>query len=359
MAEYETVSYKKLKDFAKNVMIKMSCWEKEAEITAIVLTEANLRGIHSHGVARLKRYVDHIKSCIIEVNRDPEIVYDTPISATIDGKSGVGQYISECAMNLCLKKAENIGFGIVTVKNSNHYGIAGYYAEKALKSNMMGFSTTNTAPLSVPTFGVNMLLGTNPMAIAIPTNYKYPILIDMSTTVVPRGKLEVYDRLGRDIPLGWATDDKGKSITNPKEVLDNMLNKAGGGLLPLGGEGEMHSGHKGYGLNLLVELLTGGLSGGAFSYETYKEKGRISHTFVALKLDLFANPSDIIENVTRLTEDIRQSKKAQGQKRIYIHGEKEYEKREQSLKSGIELDKATIEMLKDLADDIDIDFNII
>lgn len=356
MANYGCVNHVNLIEFARNIMLKLSCWEKEADIVAKVLVEADLRGIHSHGVARLKRYVGHINSGIIEVNKESEILYETSISATVDGKHGVGQYIAEQAMNLCIKKAESIGFGIVTVKNSNHYGIAGYYAEKALKSNMMGFSTTNTAPLSVPTYGINMLLGTNPIAIAIPTNDRHPILIDMATTVVPRGKLEVYDRLNKNIPLGWATDEKGKSSDNPAQVLTNMLSRSGGGLLPLGGEGEQLGGHKGYGLNLLVELLTGGLSGGSFSNETYKCKGKICHTFVALKLDSFGNPSDIIEHITKLTTTLKHSKKAEGEERIYIHGEKEYEKRENSIKHGVELDKATIDTLRKLGDSFNLNF---
>jgi LDH2 family malate/lactate/ureidoglycolate dehydrogenase len=161
-------------------------------------------------------------------------------------------------MNLAIKKAKRTGVGFVTVRNSNHYGIAGYYSLMALKNNLIGISMTNSAPLAVPTFGRDSMIGTNPISVMAPAR---PFALDMATTVVPRGKLEVLNRLGKPLPLGWAVDERGIPTTDTARVLDNMTKAAGGGVLPLGGAGEDLSGHKGYGLSLMVDVLSGVLSG--------------------------------------------------------------------------------------------------
>lgn len=344
-----TVYYQELTAFCAKVMEGVGCNAQEAALVAKVLVEANARGIHSHGVARLKRYVDHIKQGMIEPNQVPEVIFETPLTAVIDGNHGVGQTVGEFAMQLTLQKAQATGIGMVTVRNSNHYGIAGYYAEQALEHDMLGFSFTNTAPLVVPTFGKHMLLGTSPIAAAIPTAAGDPILIDMATSVVARGKLELYDRLSKELPLGWATDENGVGTQDPARVLQNMTAKAGGGLLPLGGEGEMFSGHKGYGLALLIEVLTAGLSLGSYSYETYQGKGKVAHAFAAIRMDLFGDPAAIKAHITKLVENLKNSDKAAGAERIYIHGEKEYARKVEALQNGIVLDDKTIAALQKLA----------
>ena len=349
------INIKDLKDFSNKVLRAVNCSEAEASIASDVLVEADARGIYSHGTARLQRYCEKMSSGSIEVGKEPKIVYETPISVVIDGNNGVGQYVSDNAVKLCIQKANEKGFCMVTVRNSNHYGIAGYYAEKGLAHDMIGFSATNTTPLVIPTFGKTMLLGTNPIAVSFPTDNK-PVLIDMATSVVPRGKLEVYSRLNKKMPHGWATDEKGISTDDPSKILKNITGKKGGGILPLGGEGEEHGGHKGYGLALMVELLTAGISMGSYSHETYTNKGGISHIFAMIKLDLFGSPKDIKRNISRMIDDLRRSEKASGQDRIYIHGEKESEARQRASQDGIRLDKETVMSLKGLSQEYKVEW---
>lgn len=341
--------YENLIDFASQILLKVSYSRKEAELTARVLVEANLRGVDSHGIARLKRYVDDVINKTTIPKTKPEIVFETPLSAVIDGHGGVGQIISLEAMKLAIKKAKTSGVGMVAVRNSNHYGIAGFYAEMAAKEGMIGFSSTNSSPMVVPTFGKNMLLGTNPIAYAFPVGNKYPLLIDMATSVVPKGKLEVYDRLDKNLPLGWATDENGEVCGDPKKVLYNMKSQIGGGILPLGGEGEEFSGHKGFGFGLLVEVLTGGLSHGGFSPDTYNNQGNISHFFQAIRLDMFGDKDKIAKHIKSFLQKIKDSEKSLGNERIYIHGEKEYELREKIMKGKLPLDQKTSESLELLA----------
>ncbi len=348
------ISAQDINTFATKVLLKNNYTKDEAKITAKVLVEANLRGVNSHGISRLKRYVDDVSSGICTPGKNPKIIKETPVSSVIDGQGGVGPYIAQIAMNISIAKAKKSGIGIVSVRNSNHYGIAGFYAEQAAQKNMMGFSSTNSAPMVVPTFGKNMVLGTNPLAYAFPSENKKILLIDMSTSVVPRGKVEVHERLGKDIPFGWATDENGETCSDPKRVLSNMLDKKGGGLLTLGGEGEIFGGHKGYGFSLLSEILTAGLSQGAFSPDTYQGQGKICHTFQSIKLDLFGSPNKIKKHLSNFLEYIRQSEKAKGQKRIYIHGEKEFELREKLLKSQITFDSKTTETLYSLSEKFSI-----
>lgn len=352
------VKREELLDFAFRVMKKIGCDEDKARIVADVLVEADMRGINSHGVARLRRYVNHIREGIIDPSGEPEIVYETPVSAVVNGHNGVGQYIAKFSMRKAIEKARVFGVGMIIVRNSNHHGIAGYYAEMATSERMVGISLSNTSPMLVPTFSKEALLGTNPIAFAFPRNERYPILVDMATSVVPKGKLEVYSRLNRPVPVGWAVDESGCATTDPQRVLTNMNERRGGGLLPLGGAGEEFGGHKGYGLALIVELLSAGLSLGSFSFDTYMGKGKVAHFFAAIDLSLFGDPQDIIKHVEKLVKRLKSAKKAEGAERIYLHGEKEYEQREESLKLGVEIDEPTRHLLKNLAEDLGVRFNL-
>lgn len=343
----------KLLEFTANVMKKMGCNDGSAKAVAEVLVEADMRGISSHGVARLKRYINHINEGIIDPRGEPTVVFETPLSLVVDGNNGVGQYVAKVSMGKVIEKARTCGIGMASVRNSNHYGIAGYYAEMAVKNGLVGISLTNTAPMVVPTFSKRALLGTNPIAFAFPICGGYPILIDMSTSVVARGKLEVYSRLRKEIPKGWAVDETGHTTSNPERVLTNLRERRGGGLLPLGGESEAFGGHKGYGLALLVELLCSGLSLGAFSYDTYTGKGKVTHFFAAFDLSLFGDPEQIKAYVIELTNVLESAEKAIGEDRIYIHGEKEYERREESLRNGVvEIDVPTYQELEKIAEDL-------
>ena len=352
MTDRKTVQAIQLKSFAESVMLETGCNEIESKAVAEVLVEADLRGIFSHGTARLKRYVDHIASGIIRPNTEPRLIFESKLAAVYDGKSGVGQRIASIAMEKTLELAANCGIGFCSVRNSNHYGIAGYYAEKATEKGFIGVSTTNTAPLVVPTYSREPVLGTNPIAVAFPLNGK-TFLLDMATSVVPRGKLEVYDRLSKEMPDGWAVDENGNSTNNPTVTLNALLNKLGG-ILPLGGLGEMFGGHKGYGLSLLVELLTAGLSQGRYSKETYNGRGEICHFFGAIDLAIFGDKEELARSLTRIVDEVLNSEKAVGQSKIYYHGEKEFLKRQDSLENGIELDLKTVESLNKLADEFEI-----
>lgn len=341
-----------LNELSASVMRKNGCNEAEAAIVAEVLVEADLRGIFSHGTARLKRYVDHIASGVIRPDTEPEAVFESKLAAVYDGKGGVGQRIASIVMEKTLEFAKNCGVGFCSVRNSNHYGIAGYYAEKASEKGFIGVSTTNTAPLVVPTYSREPVLGTNPIAVSFPLNGKV-FLLDMATSVVPRGKLEVYDRLSKEMPDGWAVDENGNSTNNPTVTLKALLSKLGG-ILPLGGPGEVFGGHKGYGLSLLVELLTAGLSQGKYSKETYSGRGEICHFFGAIDPAIFGDREEVTESLTRIVDEVVSSERADGQSKIYYHGEKEARKRQDSLQKGIELDLKTVELLDKLADKFEI-----
>ncbi|WP_214079664.1 Ldh family oxidoreductase [Mesotoga sp.] len=353
MTNHMRIRAEQLNELTALVMRRNGCNEAEATMVAEVLVEADLRGIFSHGTARLKRYVDHIASGIIRPNVEPKVVFESKMAAVYDGKGGVGQRIASIAMEKCLAIASSTGVGFCSVRNSNHYGIAGYYAEKATRQGFIGISTTNTAPLVVPTYSREPVLGTNPIAVSFPLNGR-TFLLDMATSVVPRGKLEVYDRQSKEMPVGWAVDENGNSTNDPAVTLKALLNKLGG-ILPLGGLGEMFGGHKGYGLSLVVELLTAGLSQGEYSKETYSERGKICHFFGAIDPAIFGDREEVIKSLSRIVDDVVDSEKANGQSKIYYHGEKEALKRQNSLEKGIELDPKTVELLDKLADEFDID----
>jgi LDH2 family malate/lactate/ureidoglycolate dehydrogenase len=343
-----TITYDKLLSFCKNVMEKNNCSGNKAEVVADVLVEADARGIFSHGTARLKRYINHIKDKVIIPEAEPEVIFETPVSAVIDGNAGIGQYISKEAMKIAIEKAKKSGISIVVVKNSNHFGIAGYYAEMAVKDDLIGISLTNTAPLVIPTFGVERVLGTNPISVGIPCS-NGNFLLDMATSVASRGKVEQYNRLNRDLNDNWAAGGNGEIMTNPAEVLDLFLNGPYGGMLPLGGNAEKSGGHKGYGLSLLVDILTGGLSSSTGSSKTYGEKTLISHFFAAINPKIFGDEDSVKKSIDGILNTVKNSKKEPGKKRIYIHGEKEKERREKSMKDGIELDDNTVLLLTKIA----------
>jgi LDH2 family malate/lactate/ureidoglycolate dehydrogenase len=259
----------------------------------------------------------------------------------------MGQLLGVQAMQMAMDKAKKSGFGMVTVRNSNHYGIAGYYTKMAAAEGLIGISMTNTEAIMVPTFGKQAMLGTNPIAFAMPaepTIYSF----DAATTVVPRGKLEVYVKRGNGLPLGWALDENGHDSDEADRVLKNIIAKTGGGILPLGGSGEMTSGYKGYGFAMLCEIATAILSGGTTSNYIYKTPGRanIAHCFIALDHGMFGDKKEIEANFSKFLQEVRDSAKAEGQDRIFIHGEKEAEAKERVLREGVYLNDKTYEEMK-------------
>jgi LDH2 family malate/lactate/ureidoglycolate dehydrogenase len=358
------VSDEKLSLFVAKIFQAYGLHQKEAEICTSVLVESDLRGIPSHGVARLKRYTDGMDSGLIRADARPEIVQEGPSTATVDGNGGLGQIIGHFATELAILKAQDTGVGVVSVRNSNHYGIAGYYAQMMLKKELLGISMTNSAPLVVPTFGKEMVIGTNPISLAAPTHKQEPFFLDMATSVVPRGKLEVYEREGKDLPEGWAVDESGKTTQDAGKVLQNMLGRTGGGILPLGGEGELFSGYKGYGMAVMVDILSGVLSGGAYANRVYaKKEGKtippnVCHFFLALDIERFVDLEVFKQNMDDLILLLKNSEKAKGHNHIFIHGEKEYENYRNHKRNGIPLQEKVYQILESLGEQHNILFDI-
>ncbi len=350
MEERIIVKISELETFVIDVLCNTGLSREDAEITADVLISADRRNIESHGVARLKRYVDGIKTGIINSDARLSIVKETPVSLVVDGNGGMGQAIAYEAMKLCIGKAKKSFMCFASVRNSNHYGIAGYYTMMALKESMIGISLTNSAPLVVPTFGKDATIGTNPISIGFPSKNEKPFLLDMATSTVPRGKLEVYSRKGQSIPDSWACDETGNPTTNAGEVLKNMINRRGGGLLPLGGGTELTSGYKGYGLSAVVDILSGILSSGAAGLDVYGKKGapaEMCHFLGVINPEAFMGLEEIQGNVDSYIQMLKNSEKAAGQNRIYVAGEKEYEAEEKN-KVTVSLQDKVFNTLNDI-----------
>jgi LDH2 family malate/lactate/ureidoglycolate dehydrogenase len=339
--------------------------EEDARITADVLVSADMRGTSSHGVARLRRYVNGLRDGIMIAEPNTKVVNETSTTVLIDAGGGLGQPVSYRAMEKAIEKAEAFGSGFATVRNSNHFGIAGYYAMMALGHDCIGISMTNASPLVVPTFGRDAMLGTNPISVAAPAGEEWPFVLDMATSTVPRGKLEVYRRLEKPMPSGWATDETGEPTTDTEHVLENLKERVGGGLLPLGGAGELLGGHKGYGLMLLVDVLCGVLPGAAYSDRVYPkdEEGNplpseIGHFFGAWRVDAFRPVAAFKEAMDDLQRRLKNVPKAEGQDRVYIHGEKEYEEAEENARKGVPLNPKVAADLRALAEELGVEYDL-
>jgi LDH2 family malate/lactate/ureidoglycolate dehydrogenase len=348
-----------LKSFCSEALEKLNVPSEDAQVTAKVLVEADLRGIDSHGVARMSRYVSGIQQGMMRPRAKPRVVHETGSTATIDADAGLGQPVSFKAMQLAMSKAREHSLGFVAVRNSNHFGIAGFYAMMALAEDMIGICTTNTEVLVVPTFARNAVLGTNPIAIAVPAGKERPYVLDMSTSTVTRGKLEVYSRLEKPIPINWATDENGVATDNPAHVLQNIMKRSGGGLLPLGGALEESGGHKGYGLALAVEIFSAVLPGALYANRVYpKDKdgkplpSGIGHFFGAMRIDAFRAKEEFKRDMDDLIQRLRNAPKALGAERIYIHGEKEFEQAERFAKEGVPLNAKVVEDLRKIGEQL-------
>ncbi len=365
VATGSTVRAEALLEFCVRVFEKMGVPGADAHVTADVLVQANLRGIDSHGVARLARYVNGLRDGVMLAQPEEKVLVETPTTIALDAGAGLGQPVSHRAMKTAIAKAQEYGCGFTTVCNSNHYGIAGYYAMMALKHDMIGISTTNAAVLVAPTFGRNAMYGTNPIALAVPTGEQRPFVMDMATSTVPRGKLEVYHRQEKPLPLGWATDERGVPTTDAGRVLDNFRTRAGGGLLPLGGAGEEFSGYKGYGMGLMVEILSAVLPGAAFLTSVYPKNAEgqpqpanLGHFFGAWRLDAFRPAEAFKADMDRLISELKEADLAEGATRIYVHGEKEFEEAERRARQGIPLEAKVEASLKQIATELEIRYDL-
>lgn len=357
----ERVSAEELRAFCTEVLERLRVPHGDAQVTAEVLVEADLRGIDSHGVARMGRYVSGIQQGMMRPNAKPRLIHETVNTGTIDADAGLGQPVSHRAMQLAIEKAREHSLGFVAVKNSNHFGIAGFYAMMALAEDMIGICTTNTEVIVVPTFARNALLGTNPVAIAVPSGKERPFVLDMSTSTVTRGKVEVYARLEKPIPLNWATDEEGAATDDPARVIQNIIKRSGGGLLPLGGALEESGGHKGYGLALAVEIFSAVLPGALYANRVYPkgEDGKplpsgIGHFFGAIRIDAFRSKDEFKNDMDDLIRRLKTAPKTKESNRIYIHGEKEFEQAEQLAKLGIPLNPKVVEDLRGIAKQLEM-----
>lgn len=344
-----------LRAFMEHAYEKEGFEKEDAKQIADVLMQADLFGIESHGAQRMMYYHQNIKSGSVDIHAKAEVVRETPVSALLDGHFAMGHLTAAKAMKLAVEKAKKTGIGMVVVRNSSHYGIAGYYPLMAEKEGLAAFSMTNTGPIMVPTFGREMMLGTNPIAFCMPAD-PYPFWFDASTTVVTLGKVEVYNKRGKPMPEGWTIDAEGKPCSDAHKMNASILSGEMGGILPLGGEGETTSGHKGYGLAIMVEALTGVLAQGMLSPEMCGAHGdHTSHFFMAFDPAMFGDPADIRARMSGYLRALRDSEKAPGYTRIYTPGEKAHETQADRLKNGVPVEANTLAELRRIAAELGIE----
>ena len=354
---YVNWSYEELNRFCQDVFESFGFTKEESGIITDVLLTADLYGFESHGMQRMVRYHKGIEKGTIHPKEQPEIVFETPVSAVVDGHNGMGQLISLFAMNKAIEKAKKTGIGIVSVRNSNHFGIAGYYTKMACDQGLLGMSCTNSEAIMVPTFGKQAMLGSNPIAVSMPAEPN-PFFFDCSTTVVTRGKLEMYNKSGTPLPDGWALDKNGHASNDAPDVLANIVSKGGGGIMPLGGCEEVSGSHKGYGYGMICELFSSILSLGVTSDQccTFSDKTGICHGFMAIDPAIFGDPEKIKQHFSDYLEAVRESPKADGKDRIYTHGEKEILAEKDRRENGIPVNDNTMVELANLCEYLKLDF---
>jgi L-2-hydroxycarboxylate dehydrogenase (NAD+) len=350
---YQNFSYAQLFAFAQEIFIKIGCSEKEANDAAKVLLSADLRGVDSHGIARLSGYIRLWQAGRINAKPHLKIIHETPSTAVVDGDAGLGLVVAPYAMKVAIDKARTAGTGWVSVQNSNHFGIAGIHAMMALEEDMIGIAMTNASPLVAPTFSTERLLGTNPIAVAIPAGNQAAFVADMATTTAANGKLEILQRKNMPAPHGWIQDKEGNISTNQHEV------KEGGALLPLGGTREQGS-HKGYALGSIVDIFSGVLSGANYGpwvppfvsflpvADDLPGKG-IGHFFGAMRIDAFRPAADFKQHMDHWIERFKNAQPIAGEERVLIPGDPEREMEQERLINGIPLLDAVVEDIQQLA----------
>lgn len=346
--------YLQLLHFTKTVFEKIGCTASDAELAAKVLLSADLRGIDSHGVARLSGYVRLWEVNRVNAKPNIRIIHESPSTAVIDGDGGLGLVVAPFAMQVAIDKAKTAGTGWVSVQNSNHFGIAGYHAMMALQHDMIGWAMTNASPLVAPTFSVERLLGTNPICVAVPAGQEPAFVADLATTTAANGKLEILQRKNQEAPSGWVQDKMGGPSVNPHEL------KSGGALLPLGGDRE-HGSHKGYALGAIVDIFSAVLSGANYGpwvppFPAYvpmpeEQPGKgIGHFFGAMRIDAFRPAEDFKFNMDKWITRFRAAKTIEGQERVLIPGDPEREMEERRIRSGIPLLKVVEDDMEFLAE---------
>lgn len=355
------LNFETLKKFSIEALKKAGIPSNDAEIISDVLLEADKLGIDSHGMNRLKPiYLDRIKDGILDPITKVDILREGPTTAVLDANNGMGHVVSKQAMELCISKAKTYGMGMVVVRNSSHYGIAGYYGLMASKAGMIGITGTNARPSIAPTFGVENMLGTNPLTFVMPTDEEFPFFLDCATSVSQRGKFEYYAKEGKELPKGWVIDRDGNSKTDSVQVLEDLVNGYAA-LTPLGGVGEETAGYKGYGYATVVEILSAALQGGGFMKALLgiengkKVPYRLGHFFIAINIESFIDLDDFKKTTGNILRELRASAKMPGHDRIYTAGEKEYLNFLERSKSGVPINKALWDELKAVAINYELD----
>ncbi|MDR3120633.1 MAG: Ldh family oxidoreductase [Clostridiales bacterium] len=350
-------AFEKLEAFMRDVFIKVGVPAEDAAVCAEVLIESDKRGIDSHGIGRFKPiYIDRIKDGIQNPVTNFEIVREGPTTAVIDGHDGMGQVVGKRAMQMTVDKAKKYGMGMAVVRNSTHYGIAGFYATMATKAGMIGLTGTNARPSIAPTFGVENMLGTNPLTVGIPSDEDFPFVLDCATSVSQRGKIEHYERISKQMPPGWVIDREGRSETDPSVALVGF-NKGTHALAPLGGIGDETAGYKGYGYATVVEILSAALQQGHFlkALTGLDESGKkipygLGHFFIAIDISAFVELDKFKRTTGDILRELRASVKMPGRDRIYTAGELEYLAWLDRKDAGVPLNdslKKTIKTLKE------------
>lgn len=348
------ISLETLRSLVESIYKAYGFTSEDAAYISDTLIMSNAYGIRTHGINRLMMYHNQIKNKVIELDSSSEIVFESPISCVIDGHSGMGQLVSQFAINKTIEKAKKSGICLTSVRNSNHYGFASYYSLQACKENLIGISMTNSLACVVPTHGVKAMLGTNPIAVSIPTG-SIPFNFDVATSTVPLGKIEVAQKENKSIPDSWGLDENYQATTNPSDILKSIYSGLSG-LFPLGGESEETGSHKGYGLSMLVEYLTGIISLGQTSnhIEEHTHSG-VCHFFMVIDPQIFG-PADLIQaKLNAFLDEIKTSKKSPNHDRIYIHGEKEFEYYERVKMHGLNINDEDMNELKNICAELNID----
>jgi L-2-hydroxycarboxylate dehydrogenase (NAD+) len=357
------IPVQKLVDFSIDALVAMGVPPDEAKIIADVLITSDLWGIRSHGIAHLKMYYERMKKGLqLPVTR-LTVVKDSNATAVVDGGNGMGMVVGYHAMQLAIEKARQYGLGAVAVRNSSHYGVAGYYAMMAVKEGMVGISFTNAHPSTAPTFGVRPMLGTNPIAVGAPTDEPFPYLFDAATSIAPRGKIEIAARANKPIPTGWVIGEDGQSVTDSSHLIDQM-NRGSAALLPVGGAGEILGGHKGYGLATMVEIFSAAFQNGTYLWgltdtdaQGKSQFLRIGHFFLAVDVEHFIPLADFKRITGDIMRELRSSPRAPGQLRIYTAGEKEYENARRVQAEGVEITPGVQKALQALRQELRLSAN--
>ena len=351
-------SYQQLFDYSKNIFQKIGCSPGHADTAAKTLLSADLRGIDSHGIARLSGYVRLWEVKRVNATPDIKIIHETPSTAVIDGDSGLGLVVAPFAMQIAIEKAKQVGTGWVSVQNSNHFGIAGYHAMMALEHDMIGMAMTNASPLVAPTFSIDKMLGTNPICVAAPAGNEPPFVADLATTTAANGKLEILQRKNADTPLGWVQDTEGNPSTDA-----NILKK-GGALLPLGGDRE-HGSHKGDALGAIVDIFSALLSGANYApwvppFPAYvpmpaQQPGKgIGHFLGAMRIDAFRPADDFKKDMDHWIQGFRKCRTIPGEEKVLVPGDPEREFEADRSKNGIPLLDAVVDDLEKLAERLSV-----